>query len=66
MANHAASSEARLEALIDAVAPLLGISVERESRAGIIAILRQCFDLADLLLEFPLDERAEPAPVLRP
>jgi hypothetical protein len=50
------------DALIDAVAPLLGLSVEPDFRPGIVANLRTIARHAELL-DLPLDDRAEPAPV---
>lgn len=54
------------EAVIDAMAPLLGLDIAPEYRPGIAANLRVTAGLAALVLEFPLDDHAEPAAVFRP
>ena len=51
------------EAVIDALAPLLGLPVAAEHRPGVVANLRMTARLAALVTEFPLDDREEPAPV---
>ena len=51
------------EAIIDAVAPLLGLPVAPEHRPGVVANLRMTARLAVLVAELPLDDREEPAPV---
>ena len=50
------------DALIDAIAPLLGLPIEPDFRPGIVANLRTIAWHAELL-DVPLDGRAEPAPV---
>ena len=52
-----------LNAYIDAGTALLGIPVRPEWRDGIRQHLGVSFDLARLVLEFPLPDEAEPAPV---
>jgi hypothetical protein len=54
------------EAIIDALAPLLGIDVTPEFRPGVIANLETTIRLARVVLAAPLDEREEPAAVFRP
>ena len=54
------------EAIIDALAPLLGIDVTPEFRPGVIANLETTIRLARIVLAAPLDEREEPAAVFRP
>ena len=54
------------DAVIDAMAPLLGIPVDPAFRPGIVANLELIALLAALLDEAPLDEREEPAAVYRP
>ena len=50
------------DALIDGMAPLLGLPIEPDFRPGIVANLRTIARHAELL-DVPLDDRAEPAPV---
>ncbi len=54
------------EAVIDAMAPLLGLAIAPEYRPGIATNLAVTAALAALVLEFPLDDHAEPAPVFHP
>jgi hypothetical protein len=50
------------DAVIDAIAPFLGLPIEPDFRPGIVANLRGIARHAELL-DLPLDDRAEPAPV---
>ncbi len=54
------------EAVIDAVAPMLGLTIEPVYRAGIVTNLAITARFAALVLDFPLGDDAEPAPVFRP
>ena len=54
------------EAIIDAMAPLLGLDIKPEYRAGIATNLKVTAGLAALVLEFPLDDHAELAAVFCP
>ena len=51
------------EAAVDAMAPLLGLTLTPESRAQTIVHLRIAAEQAERLLSVPLDDLAEPAPV---
>jgi len=51
------------EAVIDAMAPLLGLEIPEAYRPGILANLEVTAGLAALVLEFPLGDHAEPAAV---
>jgi len=53
------------EALIDAAAPLLGLSVAADYRAGVRANLETARRMAGLLERVPLTDGSEPAPVFR-
>ena len=61
-------SETRMdpEAVIDAMAPLLGLTIEPSYRPGIMLNLDIAVRLAALVLDFPLGDHAEPAAVFRP
>ena len=52
-----------LEPMLDAAAALLGLTVEPEWRAPVLANLRVLQAAAALVEEFPLPDEAEPAPV---
>lgn len=54
------------EALMDAAAPLLGLAIPAECRAGVIASLQAAAAMAALVLAEPTDPTDEPAPVFRP
>ncbi len=54
------------EAIIDAMSPLLGLTLTAESRAQTIVHLRIAAGQAELLLSTPIDDREEPAPVFVP
>ena len=52
-----------LEAVVDAMAPLLGLTLTPESRAQTLVHLRIAAEQAEKLLSVPLDDQQEPAPV---
>ena len=54
------------EAWIDALAPVLGLGIDPAWRPGIVQNLQVTHRLAGIVLELPLDEREEPAPVYEP
>ena len=51
------------EAVVDAMAPLLGLTLTPESRAQAIAHLKIAAEHAQQLLSVPLNDADEPAPV---
>ena len=51
------------EAVVDAMAPLLGLTLTPELRAQTLVHLRIAAEQAEKLLSVPLDDRQEPAPV---
>jgi hypothetical protein len=51
------------EAAVDAMAPLLGLTLTPESRAQTLVHLRIAAEQAEKLLSVPLDDQQEPAPV---
>ena len=51
------------EAVVDAIAPLLGLTLTPESRAQTLVHLRIAAEQAEKLLSIPLDDQQEPAPV---
>jgi Protein of unknown function (DUF4089) len=54
------------EAVVDAVSPLLGLTLTAESRAQTILHLRIAAQQAELLLTAEIGDGDEPAPVFRP
>ena len=53
------------DAVIDAMAPLLGLAIEPEWRAAVAMNVKTVAAAAGLVLAFPLGDEAEPAPVFR-
>ena len=54
------------DAIIEAMAPLLRLTLTAESRAQIVVHLRIAAEQAALLLSAPIDDDEEPAPVFVP
>ena len=54
-----------IDAWLDANAALLGIPIEPEWRDAVRQHLRITRDIAQLVLEFPLPDEADPAPIFR-
>jgi len=54
------------EALVDAMSPVLGLTLTAESRAETIVHLRIAAEQAELLLSAPIEDEEEPAPVFVP
>jgi hypothetical protein len=52
--------------MVDAMLPLLGLSVTPESRAQTIVHLQIAAELAQQLLSLSFDNQEEPAPVFTP
>jgi hypothetical protein len=66
MSDRMTSTPFDAEALVDAMAPFLGLKLTPESRAETIVHLRIAAEHAEKLLSVPLDEKEEPAPVFTP
>ena len=58
-------SDSDAEAVLDASASLLGLTVEPAWRVGVLLNLKATAAAAALVLDFPLDDELEPAPVFR-
>lgn len=54
------------EAWIDVAAPALGLIIAPEFRPGVAMNLRRMAEVAQFVMDFPLDDEAEPAPVYKP
>jgi hypothetical protein len=54
------------EQLVDVLADLMGLTIASEHRPGIIANLERNAELAQLLIEFPIPDEVEIAPVFQP
>jgi hypothetical protein len=54
------------EALMDAAAPFVGLTIPAACREGVIASLQAAAGMAALVLAEPTDPTDEPAPVFRP
>lgn len=55
--------DAEAEAVADAMAPMLGIAVRPEWRPTVVANLKATAAAARLVLDVPLEDELEPAPV---
>jgi hypothetical protein len=62
MPNHAFDAEA----YVDAAAKLIGLPIDPAHRPGVILNLERIAQMAALVMEFPLPEETEPAPVYTP
>ena len=56
-------NEAEFEAFLDASAAALGLTIAPEWREAVRANLAVTFRMGALVLDFPLPDEAEPAPV---
>lgn len=52
-------------AIVDATAPMLGIAIDPAWRSAVVANLRATANAARLVLDVPLEDELEPAPVFR-
>lgn len=55
-----------IERIVDTMAAALGITLVEGSRTAVIVHLDIAFRLAPLIIDFPLDDCEEPAPVFVP
>lgn len=51
------------QAVIDAMAPMIGIEIDPDFREGVAVYLRLSAELAELVLSFPIEGADLPAPV---
>jgi hypothetical protein len=54
------------EAYVDAAARLIGLPIEPAHRPGVVLNFERIAQMAALVMEFPLPEETEPAPVFEP
>ena len=54
------------DAYLDAAASLLDLSIDPAHRPGVLLNLRRIAEMAALVMEFPLPDEVEPAPVFTP
>jgi len=57
---------AAIAAYVDHAAPLLGLSLTAEQREGVIRNLATTFAVSRLVMEFPLPDDVDAAPVFQP
>ena len=55
-----------IEAYVDAAAQLVGLPLDPAHRPGVVLNLGRIAQMAALVMEFPLPEETEPAPVYEP
>ena len=54
------------KAYVEAAAQLVGLSIDPAHLPGVILNLERIAEMASLVMEFPLPEETEPAPVYEP
>jgi hypothetical protein len=54
------------EAYVDAAAALIGLPIDPAHRPGVVLNMERIAQMAALVMEFPLPDEIEPAPVFRP
>ncbi len=54
------------DAYVDAAAALIGLPIHPEHRPGVVLNLARVAQMAALVMDFPLADETEPAPVFRP
>jgi hypothetical protein len=54
------------EAYVDAAAPLVGLTIDPAHRPGVVLNIQRIAAMAALVMDFPLPDESEPAPVFRP
>jgi hypothetical protein len=52
-------------AIMDAMAPLIGLSIDPDWRDAVAGNIKVVANAARLVLDFPLEDELEPAPVFR-
>jgi hypothetical protein len=57
---------AAIAAYVDHAAPLMGLSLTPEQREGVIRNLAVTFTVAQLVMDFPLPDDVDAAPVFHP
>jgi hypothetical protein len=55
-----------IEAYVEAAAQLVGLPLDPAHRPGVVLNLGRIAQMAALVMEFPLSEETEPAPVYEP
>ena len=55
-----------IEAYVDATAQLIGLPLDPAHRPGVVLNLGRIAQMAALVMDFPLPEETEPAPVYEP
>jgi hypothetical protein len=60
------TTEFDAEAMVDFMAPVMGITIATEWRASVIENLRATEALASYVQAFPLEDHVEPAPNFEP
>jgi hypothetical protein len=54
------------EAYVDAAAKLVGLPLDPAHRPGVVLNLERIAQMAALVMEFPLPEETDPAPIFKP
>jgi hypothetical protein len=54
------------DAYVDAAAALIGLPIDPAHRPGVVLNLERIAQMAALVMDFPMPDETEPAPVFRP
>jgi Protein of unknown function (DUF4089) len=54
------------DAYVDTAAALIGLTIDPLHRPGVVLNLERIAQMAALVMEFPMPDETEPAPVFRP
>ena len=54
------------DAYVEAAAALIGLPIDPAHRPGVVLNLERIAQMAALVMDFPLPDEIEPAPVFRP
>jgi Protein of unknown function (DUF4089) len=66
MAESASAPPAHLEPLVDQLAHLIALPLAPDHRPGVIANFERTAAIAQLVMEFPLEDEVEIAPIFQP
>lgn len=64
--THSASDSPNLETLVDLMSQLIDLPIAPEFRPGVIANLARTQQIAKLVMEFPIPDEIEAAPIFLP
>jgi Protein of unknown function (DUF4089) len=66
MAESASAPPANIESLVEQLAQLISLPLAPDHRPGVIANFDRTATIAQLVMEFPLEDEVEIAPIFQP